>query len=94
MPTDRPRHLDLRLELADDEVVEDLERALLRARATELSDVKRRNIRLTAGYGDVTARDVMDDEARRAQRRHDALTLLLDAIRTARSGGGKPGLSS
>lgn len=78
------RALDLRLELDSDEAFDALERALLKARASELSEVRRRDVRLTAGYGDPTNRDMMDDEARRAQQRHDALTALLDALRAAR----------
>ena len=72
-------HLDL-----DDPQLDELERALLKARATELAEVKRRNVRLTAGYGDGTARAVMDDEGRRALARYDALTALIDALRAAR----------
>jgi hypothetical protein len=71
------------LDLYDDEFVE-LERALLRARAAELSEVRRRQVRLTAGYGDATTREVLDDEGRRAQTRFDVLTKLLAAIRTGR----------
>ena len=76
-----PIRLDLSL---DDAGLEALERALLRARAAELSEVRRRNVRLTAGYGDATGRDVMDDEARAAQGRYDALDAVLDAVRGAR----------
>ena len=68
------RAIDLHLELVDDEELEELERALLKARATELGEVRRRDIRLTAGYGDATTRDVLDDESRRARIRHDVLT--------------------
>ena len=85
MPDDQ-RVLDLHLDLADDASVEELERALLKARATELGEVRRRNVRLTAGYGDATNRGVMDDEAHRAQLRYDALTALLEALRRARAG--------
>jgi hypothetical protein len=60
--------------------VEDLRRALLKARAAELSEIRRRDVRLTAGYGDATNREVMDDEARRAQLRHDVLSKLLEAL--------------
>ena len=70
----------------DADALEALESALLRARAAELSEVRRRNVRLTAGYGDATARDVMDDEGRRAQDRYDALTVVLEAVRAAREG--------
>jgi Mg2+ and Co2+ transporter CorA len=81
---DTTRAIDLHLELADDEELEELERALLKARATELGEVRRRDIRLTAGYGDATTRDVLDDESRRARLRHDALGKLLDALLLAR----------
>jgi len=78
---------DLRLDLTgSDAELDALERALLKARAGELSEVRRRGVRLTAGYGDATNRDVMDDEARRAQLAHDALTRVLDALRIARRG--------
>ena len=81
---DPSRAIDLHLELVDDEELEELERALLKARATELGEVRRRDIRLTAGYGDATTRDVLDDESRRARIRHDVLGKLLDAIGAAR----------
>lgn len=76
------RELSFHLELDDDELAE-LERALLKARATELSEVRRRQIRFTAGYGDTTTRDVLDDEGRRAQIRYDLLSRLLESIRAA-----------
>ena len=79
------RAIDLHLELADDE---ELERALLKAKATELGEVRRRDIRLTAGYGDATTRDVLDDESRRARIRHDVLGKVLDALRSVRRGTG------
>jgi hypothetical protein len=75
----------LRLDLElDADALDALERALLRARAAELSEVRRRNVRLTAGYGDATGREVMDEEARAAQARHDALDAVLAALREAR----------
>jgi hypothetical protein len=78
---DRPSHeVELRLDLTEDELAE-LERALLKARATELGEVRRRQVRLSAGYGDATTRDVLDDEGDRAQMRHDVLSRLLDALR-------------
>jgi hypothetical protein len=76
---------DLHLSL-DPDSLEALETALLRARSAELSEVRRRNVRLTAGYGDATAREVMDDEGRKAQDRYDALTVVLEAVRAARAG--------
>ena len=74
---------ELRLTL-DGDALDALEAALLRARATELGEVRRRNVRLTTGYGDGTTRDVMDDEGQRAQARFDALSAVLDALRAAR----------
>ena len=44
------------LRLAPGVDVDALEQALLRARATELSEVRRRQVRLSAGYGDATTR--------------------------------------
>ena len=81
-PDASPSH-EIRLDIATDEELAELERAILKARATELGEVRRRNVRLVAGYGDDTTRDVMDDEARRAQARYDVLTRLLEAIRGA-----------
>jgi hypothetical protein len=77
------RTLSLTIEIDDEEHLAELERALLRARATELGEARRRNVRFTAGYGDSTTRDVLDDEGRRAQIRHDVLDRLLDAVRRA-----------
>jgi hypothetical protein len=78
---DKIRRIDLHLEIAGDEELTELERALLKARATELGEVRRRNVRLAAGYGDATTRDVLDDESRRAQIRHDLLSRLIDELR-------------
>jgi hypothetical protein len=80
--TDRQtRTIEFRLDLTDDELAE-LERVLLKARATELGEVRRRQIRLGAGYGDPTTREVLDDEADRAQLRHDVLSKVLGGLRT------------
>jgi hypothetical protein len=81
---DAPRSLDLCLEPLDAETLDALERALLKARATELGEVRRRQARLITGYGDPTTRQVMDDEGRRAQLGYDALTAVIDALRAAR----------
>lgn len=79
--SDEPTHaVELRLDLTDEELAE-LERALLNARATELGAIRRRNVRLTAGYGDATTREVLDDEGRRAQIRYELLTRLIEALR-------------
>ena len=83
--TDRStRSLDLHLDIADDEELAEFERALLRARAAELGAVRRRNVRLTAGYGDDTTREVLDDEGRRAQIRYEVMGKLLDALKGTR----------
>ena len=82
---DTSRAIDLHLEIVEDEELAELERALLKARATELGEVRRRDIRLTAGYGDATTRDVLDDESRRARIRHDALGKVIDALAAARA---------
>ena len=79
--TDRPtRTVELRLDVSDEELAE-LERALIKARATELGEVRRRNVRLTAGYGDDTTREVLDDEGRRAQVRYEILGRLLESLK-------------
>lgn len=75
------RGIDLHLEIDDDDEIAELERALLKAKATELGEARRRNVRLSAGYGDSTTREVLDDEGRRAQLRHDALSKLIEALR-------------
>ena len=81
--SDGPRALELRLDI-DEEQIAELERALLNARATELTEVRRRQVRLTARYGDETTREVLDDEGRRAQIRYDVLSKLLESLRASR----------
>ena len=85
MTTNQPDlvDLDLHVSLASAEALDELERVIVKARATELTEVRRRDMRLRAGYGDDTTREVMTDEGRRAQVRYDALGALLDAIRRA-----------
>ena len=78
---DTTRAIDLHLDLDGAVELAELERALLKARATELTDVHRRTVRFSAGYGDATTRDVLEDEGRRARIRHDALTKLIDELR-------------
>ena len=56
------------------------EQALVRARATELAEVRRNQVRLRAGYGDATTRDVMTGEAGRAALRHAMLDRLVSAL--------------
>lgn len=75
-----PRTIHLRLDLPDEASLVELRRALLRARASELGEARRRALRSSTGYGDATTRDVLEDEGRRAQLRHDLLDRLLDAL--------------
>jgi hypothetical protein len=58
-----------------------LRQALLRARATELGEVRRLEVRLSAGYGDGTTRTAMAGELERARKRFTVLGRLLDEIR-------------
>lgn len=78
---DDARGLDLGRVILTDEESEELERALLKARATELGEVRRLSLRLTAGYGDAARREAMDKEAQQAQLRYDLLSRLLDELR-------------
>ena len=70
--------LTVRIDSPDERAA--LEQALLRARATELAEVRRNHVRLSAGYGDTTTRDAMTGEAGRAVLRHAMLDRLLSAL--------------
>lgn len=78
----------IRLPIESDEDLDALEQALLRARASELGEWRRRETRLVAGYGDDTTRASMTDEGARAKHRWTMLDRLLDAVRSA---GGSSG---
>lgn len=69
------------VQLESDEERDALEQALLRARATELSEVRRHQTRLVAGYGDATTRQAMTGEAGRADLRRRMLDRVLRALR-------------
>ena len=72
----------LRVEIpvdSDDELAA-LRGALLAARASELSQVRRRGNRHAFGYGSDSARDTMSAEVDHAQRRHDMLDRLIRAL--------------
>ena len=77
MDPEDSRTLDLRIRVDDAREREALEQALLRARATELAEVRRNEVRLGAGYGDETTRDTMTDQAGRAELRRTMLDRLL-----------------
>lgn len=71
----------IRFEIDSDEERDALEQALLRARASELSEVRRHQTRLVAGYGDATTRQAMTGEAGRADLRRRMLDRVLRALR-------------
>ena len=77
------REVELRFRVGSAEELDELEKSLLKARATELAEVRRQNLRFTAGYGDATSRDVMDEVGRLAQVRYDVLSRLIEALRGA-----------
>ena len=75
----------IRLELAveSDDELEALRGSLLAARATELSEARRRSDRLSFGYGSDSAREGMSAEVVQAQRRVEMLDRLIAAIDAA-----------
>jgi hypothetical protein len=81
MDPDHPRvmRIDIRIDSDDDLGV--LEQALLRAQASELSEVRRRETRLVAGYGDAVTRDSMTGELAAARSRWSMLDRVLVALR-------------
>jgi hypothetical protein len=82
---DRARRRLLRIELAveSDDELDALEGSLLAARASELSQIRRRGARHAFGYGSDSARETMSDEVDQAQRRWEMLDRLLKAIKAA-----------
>jgi hypothetical protein len=78
--------VNLSVDLSDDDVAT-LRGALLKARATELSDLQRRAGRHYFGYGSDAARDTMDDETRRLRRRIELLDGLIGALDALRDEG-------
>jgi hypothetical protein len=72
----------IRIELPIDSVddIAILRGALLKARATELSELQRRAGRHNLGYGTDSARESMDDETRQLRRRIDLLDELIAAL--------------
>jgi hypothetical protein len=79
----RGRVVHLELAIESDEELAALEGALLAARASELSQMRRRNDRLSFGYGSDSARETMTDEVAQAQRRWTMLHRLIEALRAA-----------
>jgi hypothetical protein len=83
--TDRGAGSSIRIDLPIDSVddVAILRGALLKARATELSELQRRAGRHNLGYGTDSARESMDDETRSLRRRIELLDTLIAALVTA-----------
>jgi hypothetical protein len=77
------RTLRLEIPIESDEELVALEGALIAARATELSKIRRRADRLAFGYGSDSARETMTDEVDHAKRRHEMLDRLLTALKEA-----------
>jgi hypothetical protein len=80
------RVLRLEIPIESDEELAALEGALLAARATERSQVRRRSDRLSFGYGSDSARETMHDEVDQAQLRETMLDRLLTTIKEASAG--------
>jgi hypothetical protein len=78
--------LRLEVPIESDEELAALEGALLAARATERSQVRRRSDRLSFGYGSDSARETMNDEVDQAQLRGTMLDRLLTSIKEASAG--------
>ncbi len=60
--------------------LEELHRALLKAKASELSEIRRLQLRHSAGYGDEAGRASVLTEKERAETRHRMLSRLADAV--------------
>ncbi len=82
MPDGQPPARTLRIDLPIDEAddLRLLRGALLRARATELADLQRRDARLSYGYGTDSAREGMNAEVDHHRRRIELLDRLLAAL--------------
>jgi len=70
--------IELPIDAVDDIAI--LRGALLKARATELTELQRRAGRHNLGYGTDSARESMDDETRQLRRRIDLLDELIAAL--------------
>jgi hypothetical protein len=75
------RVVRLEIPIESDEELTALEGALLAARATELSQIRRRGTRHALGYGSDSARETMSDEVDQAERRWTMLDRLLAALK-------------
>lgn len=78
------RRVRIEIDVESDAELDALEGALLAARASELSQIKRRGARHSFGYGSDSARDTMSDEVDHHERRWAMLDRLIAAVREAR----------
>jgi hypothetical protein len=77
------RRVRIEIDIESDAELDALEGALLAARASELSQIKRRGARHSFGYGSDSARDTMSDEVDHHERRWAMLDRLIAAVREA-----------
>lgn len=82
-PGNEPRILRLEVAIESDDELAALEGALLAARASELSQIRRRGDRLSFGYGSDSARESMKAEIDQAERRRTMLDRMLRAVQDA-----------
>ncbi len=84
MPDGQPPARALRIDLPiDADELRILRGALLGAKATELAEIRRRDLRMSAGYGTDTARVGMDDEVDQHRHRIELLDRLIGALEDA-----------
>ncbi|HUQ43001.1 MAG TPA: hypothetical protein VM451_01125 [Candidatus Limnocylindria bacterium] len=81
LESEAPRTLRIELQVDTEDDVPVLRGALIAARATELAEIHRRDLRQAAGYGSDVAREGMTAEVRHHQRRRALLDRLIEAIR-------------
>jgi hypothetical protein len=89
MTRESRRVLHLEVPIHSDDELSALQGALLAARASELSQVRRRGDRLSFGYGSDSSREGMSAEVDQAERRWAMIDRLLEALdeASARDGG-------
>jgi hypothetical protein len=83
------RVLRLEIPIESEAELAALEGALISARASELSQIRRRGTRHALGYGSDSARETMTDEMEQAERRHAMLDRLLVALKSRTDEGSK-----
>jgi hypothetical protein len=79
------RLLRLEIPIESDEELAALEGALIAARGSELSQMRRRSDRQAFGYGSESARETMSDEVNQAERRWRMIDRVLTALKASAS---------